>query len=67
VRYELWQDEGTLSFFANGDDSMRRLLSPAARLVWTCDACTWADAQALKHQHLGWEPYKPLDMSGMTG
>ncbi len=60
VRYELWEDESSLSFFAGGDESMRRLLTSAARLVWSCDAHSWEEAQTLKHQHLGWEPYQPM-------
>ncbi len=60
IRYELWQDDASLSFFSQSDESMRRLLSPSARLVWTCNAHSWQEAQALKHEHLGWAPYKPM-------
>ena len=61
MRYELWQDdvEGSLSFFPEDSDSFRSFLGPDARLVWSCLAESWEQAQSMKHQHLGWEPYKP--------
>lgn len=61
VRYELYQDEDSLSFFSQGDEAMRRLLPPSALLIWSCDARSWIEAQTLKHEHLGWEPYKPME------
>nr|CAS02829.1 putative integron gene cassette protein [uncultured bacterium] len=61
VRYELWQDdvEGSLSFFPEDSASYRSRLGPEAKLVWSCTAESWEQAQSLKHEHLGWEPYKP--------
>ncbi|MBA4217831.1 MAG: hypothetical protein C0460_10950 [Methylibium sp.] len=58
-RYELWQDRDSLSFFLSTDEAMRRLLEPAAVKVWECLAGSWDEAQTLKHEHLGWEPYRP--------
>jgi len=67
-RYELWQDGDALSFFPATDASMRRLLGPSAVLVWTCMACSWEEAQTLKHEHLGWAPpYRPFTSSGAPG
>jgi len=60
VHYELWQDEDGLSFFPENSDSFRKLLSANARLIWSCEARSWHEAQALKHEHLGWEAYRPL-------
>jgi len=60
VRYELWEDEHGLSFFPEGSESFLRLLSPSAKLVWSCVADTWLEAQAKKHDHLGWAPYEPI-------
>ena len=59
-RYELWQDGDALSFFPQSDDMMRKLLGPGAIRVWVCEAGNWEQAQALKHEHLGWAPYQPL-------
>lgn len=60
VRYELWEDDdGSLSFFPEDNESFRKSLGPAARLIWSCVADSWEQAQSLKHEHLGWEPYKP--------
>ncbi|MCY4747074.1 hypothetical protein NYO99_19025 [Pelomonas sp. UHG3] len=60
MRYELWEDQDALSFFPEHGEEWRKLLSPAARLIWACNAQSWDEAQALKHEHLGWAPYKPL-------
>ena len=60
IRYELWEDDEGLSFFPDNNDSARRLLGAEARLVWECRAKSWEEAQALKHEHLGWDPYVPL-------
>ena len=59
TRYELWEDDGGLSFFPEDSEPFRKLLSPSARLIWSCVAGSWEEAQSLKHQHLGWEPYAP--------
>jgi hypothetical protein len=60
VRYELWADEasGTLSFFPEDSESSRKFLEPGAKLIWSCTADSWEEAQSKKHQHLGWEPYE---------
>ena len=61
TRYELWEDGDSVSFFAEDNESFRKSLSPDAKLTWSCLAESWEQAQALKHEHLGWEPYKPLE------
>jgi hypothetical protein len=60
VRYELWLDEGSYSFFPDDSESFRRLLSSQAQLVWECHARNWEEAQTEKHKYLGWEPYVPM-------
>lgn len=60
VRYELWDQGASLCFFPEGDESFRRLLEPGAKLVWSCVAASWSEAQSMKHEYLGWEPYVPL-------
>jgi len=60
IRYELWEYDGDLSFFPEDNDSFRGLLSPNAKLVWSCLADSSDQAQSMKHEHLGWEPYKSL-------
>lgn len=66
MRYELWhsESEGCHTFFPSNqrpDD-----LEPDARLIWTVEAATWEEAQAAKHQFLGWEPYRPMSGSEST-
>lgn len=65
-RYELWRSGDALSFFAESDGEMRRLLEPSAVLVWACRAHSWEEAQTLKHEHLGWEPYRPFTAGGVA-
>lgn len=57
IRYELWEDGDGLVFFPETSDSFRAMLSPDARMVWSCSARSWEEAQARKHEHLGWGPY----------
>jgi hypothetical protein len=61
-RYELWRNaDGTeLDFFAETNDAARRLLGPDFVLVWECRASSYIEAQQLKHAHLGWKPYEPM-------
>ena len=61
VRYELWQDDTdvSLSFFPEDSESFRARLGPHAKLIWSCQADSWEQAQSMKHEYLGWEPYKP--------
>jgi hypothetical protein len=58
--YELWEDGQSLVFFPQIDESMRTTLSPDARMVWSCLAGSWTQAQSMKHEHLGWGPYTPF-------
>lgn len=60
VRYELWDEGESLSFFPEGDESNLRVLAPGAKLVWSCVATSWNEAQSKKHEYLGWEPYVPF-------
>jgi hypothetical protein len=59
-RYELWREGNSYSFFPEDSESARRLLEPGAELVWEVEANSWEEAQARKHEFLGWEPYKPM-------
>jgi hypothetical protein len=57
VLYELWfsDSEGCHTFFPA---TQRAPDLPAhARLIWTCEARDWEEAQRKKHEFLGWEPY----------
>jgi hypothetical protein len=55
VRYELWEESGgDLGFFPESNLSARALLTAGARLIWSCEAVTWEDAQAKKREYLGW-------------
>ncbi len=61
MRYELWHSasEGSHTFFPA--DQRPADLAADARLTWAVDAATWEEAQAAKHEFLGWEPYRPMD------
>lgn len=58
--YELWQDGDSLAFFPQDAQTIRATLGPDARLVWSCRAASWTEAQTRKHEHLGWAPYVPF-------
>jgi len=59
VRYELWKGPEGFSFFPESNEEARSLLHPAAKLVWSCTAFSWEEAQMKKHNYLKWEPYVP--------
>jgi hypothetical protein len=56
MKYELWKESDSYSFFP--DDNLRRrsLLGAEAVLLWTVEADNWEEAQSRKHDFLGWEP-----------
>ena len=60
AKYELWKHGDGYSFFPSDNMSARGLLEPDATLVWTVEAHSWDEAQRLKHEFLGLEPYKPV-------
>jgi hypothetical protein len=60
LRYELWKEGTSYTFFPEDSDSARQLLEPGAVLIWSCEASSWEEAQTLKHEYLGFEPYKPM-------
>jgi hypothetical protein len=60
VRYELWKEQHGYAFFPEDSALARQLLDANAKLVWSCLASSWEEAQTQKHEHLGWEPYEPL-------
>ena len=61
--YQLWRSdaEGSLTFIEEGTDVHASMLEPDAKLIWTVKATSWNEAQAKKHDFLGWAPYKPMD------
>ena len=60
MKYELWKDSDGYSFFPQDNASMRSLLGPGAVLIWTVEADSWEEAQTMRHEFLGWEPYEPM-------
>lgn len=61
-KYELWKDyDGCGYTFIPFDHRQRSSLTKGSRLVWTCSARSWDEACKLKNEHLGFEPYKPME------
>ena len=66
MKYELWQHEDAeavdYTFFPvdDGHERRLRLLETGSRLVWAVEADTYDNAMRLYHEHMGWEPYKPM-------
>jgi hypothetical protein len=58
--YELWHSESDSchTFFPSNQHPGD--LPEDARLIRTVEASTWEEAQAAKHDILGWEPYRPM-------
>jgi hypothetical protein len=58
-QYELWESiAGGWSFFV-ADSHHHQHLEPDAKLVWTVDAVSYADARWKLNVYMGWEPYEP--------
>ena len=68
-RYELWHSEvdGEFTFFPADDADLHPDRGAGARLIWTVDAVTWDEAQAKKHEFLGWELWQPMSGDPQTG
>jgi len=65
VVYELWEgNDGEGSTFGPSDritDMVDSGLLPSdAKMIWTCQARSWIEANEKYHEHMGWEPYKPM-------
>ena len=60
-KYELWhsESEGGYAFFCCIHTTARAQLEKDARLVWTVDAISYAEARRKLNAHMGWEPYEP--------
>lgn len=61
--YELWEarDEGGDGFtFIPENHPQRSRLTRGSVLVWSVEADNWEEANQKRHEHMGWEPYKPL-------
>ena len=67
-RYELWRSEDGLrdSFFeaGTGDETNYQLLDSDARLIWTCEADSWDEAQQKRYDFMDWGTYRsPEELS----
>ena len=61
-RYELWFSETACShsfFCSEHSDHHRAQNERDARLIWTVDAISYADARRKLNEYMGWEPYEP--------
>ena len=63
MKYILYQseNESSYTFLLEGDEQNAATLAADARLIWSVEATSWEEAQKLKHEFLGWEPYKSMD------
>ncbi|HAM01970.1 MAG TPA: hypothetical protein DCQ30_07040 [Acidimicrobiaceae bacterium] len=61
-RWELWEGPDlTHSFFASDNQDARRLTEgEGAVKIWETEATSYNDAKRALHEHMGWEPYKPM-------
>lgn len=59
--HELWlenEDEQTFCLSGTAGDSVRKLLSSNAKLIWTCDAESYFDAMTQYYTYMNWGEYK---------
>jgi hypothetical protein len=68
--YEHWtkvEDDGkTSDVFIPADSPQREWLTSGQLLRWTVEADSWEQAMALCHEHMGWDPYVPMEDSGSS-
>lgn len=66
--WEVWQQSGH-GITTSIDTVGRRAVhlagfdpdDPPPVLIWTFEANTFLEAMVLYHEHMGWEPYRPMD------
>lgn len=66
MKYELWGTPDRTSLTFTGSDAIdehkrQGAIEPEAEFIWAVDADTWNEAATLYHEHMGWEPYKPME------
>ena len=54
------QQNNSYALLEEGDETNLRLLEPDAQEIWSVEAEDFDIAQLKKHEHLGWQPYKPM-------
>jgi hypothetical protein len=62
--YELWESaDGTELAFMQDVDRDEALLTSLQELhqTWVVEADDWTAAMTRYHEHMGWEPYVPMD------
>jgi hypothetical protein len=63
--FTLWQcTDGSITFVAGGNPPQfadGTLEDPEAALLWRCEAVSRNDACRQLHEHMGWEPYRPME------
>lgn len=60
LKHELWEDgEGLNTFCLAGPrgDGARKLLGPAAKLIWTVEADSYFEAMSAYYKFMGWGEY----------
>lgn len=65
MRYELWGTPDQTSLTFTGADAISEykrqgVIEPEAEFIWAVEADSDNEAMALYHEHMGWEPYKPM-------
>lgn len=67
MQFQLWHSPSAnaFTFVPAEPPPALSLIEDDARLMWTVEADSWDEAQAKKHEFLGWEPYVPIDESGL--
>jgi len=61
TRYEEWHAPDDAFEFLPADHPQKAFLTTGDEPTWTVDADSWEEAMTKYHDHMGWEPYVPMD------
>lgn len=62
--YEHWANEdGTSNMLVPSDHPQKQWLAEDMKLSWSVKAADWNEAMTLYYIHMGWDPYKPMEVT----
>jgi hypothetical protein len=62
TKYQLWVSERSQTFFLAGSEQpLQFAREDEAVLTWEVEAESYNEAMTLYYEHMGWDPYVPMD------
>jgi hypothetical protein len=62
---EHWTDDGSTQVFPKGE-FRPELFEGTPTKCCEIEGDSWEDCMSKYHEHMGWEPYIPMDAGGLT-